>query len=141
MTVLSDFSEELLLEYLFTTIAAADRPTTWWLSLHTDAPGETGVDNEMDTDDDADYTGAVRPEIEFTKLANNSVDNDDNITYSTTDGTASVAITHIGIWGGAAGETVGSGTYLAGGALDGTRTLTSTAPFTIAAGDLVIALN
>jgi len=135
MTILSDFSEELLLEYLFTTIAAADRPTSWWLSLHDGDPADTGA-NELTSGEDTGYTGAIRPEIDFTKLANNSVDNDANITYTPTDGTN--IITHIGIWSSA---TVGSGNYLAGGALDGPRTITSTAPLTIAAGDLIIALN
>ena len=135
MTVLSDFSEELLLEYLFTTIAAADRPTAWFISLHDGDPGDTGA-NELTSGEDSGYTGPIRYEIDFTKAANNTVDNDALITYTPTDGTN--IITHVGIWTSA---TVGSGTYLCGGALDAPRTITSAAPFTIAAGDLVIALN
>ena len=44
----------------------------------------------------------------------------------------------LGIWDSA---TVGSGNYITGGALDGSRTITSTAPLTIAAGDFIQALN
>lgn len=135
MTILSDFSEDLTLVFLFTTGAITTRPTTWFLSLHDGDPGDTGA-NEIGITEDSGYTGAIRPALAFSKLANNSIDNDANCSYTPTDG--STVITHIGIWSSA---TVGSGNYLAGGALDGPRTITSIAPLTIAAGDLIIALN
>ncbi len=130
MTILSDFSEELLLEYLFTAIAAADRPTAWYLSLHDADPGDTGAD-ELTTGEDSGY---ARTTITFVKDANNTVVSVANTTHTPTDGTN--VITHIGIW-----DALTSGNYLAGGELDGPRTITSTAPLTIAAGDLIIALN
>lgn len=135
MTILSDFSEDLALVFLFTTDSIATRPATWFLSLHDGDPADTGA-NELTSGEDSGYTGAIRPAIAFSKLANNSVDNDANVSYTPTDGTN--IITHIGIWSSA---TVGGGNYLAGGVLDGPRTITSTAPLTIAAGDLIIALN
>lgn len=130
MTILSDFSEELLLEYLFTSIAAADRPTAWYLSLHDADPLDTGAD-EITTGEDSGY---ARISITFAKDANNTVDSQANASH--TPGSGTNIITHIGIWDAAT-----AGNFLAGGILDGPRTMTTTAPFTIAAGDLIIALN
>jgi hypothetical protein len=134
MTILADFLEDKVLDHFFVlnqhTVAAG-----LYMSLHDGDPADTGA-NELGPGDDTGYTGAVRPAAAFSKLVNNSVDNDANISYTPTDGTN--IITHIGIWDSA---TVGAGNCYAVGALDGSRTITSTAPITIAAGDLIIAVN
>jgi len=131
MTVLSDYLEDDALSYYFTTDSVGTRPTAWYMSLHDGDPGDTGAD-ELTTGEDSGYARVSG--VTFSKLANNSVTNDANITYNATDGTN--IITHIGIW-----DAASSGNLLVAGALDGPRTITSTAPLTIAAGDLIIAID
>jgi hypothetical protein len=46
MAGFSDFGEELALKFLFTSTTAT-RPTAWYISLYTVAPGETGGGTEV----------------------------------------------------------------------------------------------
>lgn len=46
MAGLSNFAEDLVLDWLFTT-ATATRPTSWYVALYTVAPGEGGGGTEV----------------------------------------------------------------------------------------------
>lgn len=46
MAGLSNFAEDLVLDWLFTT-ATATRPTSWYVALYTVAPGESGGGTEV----------------------------------------------------------------------------------------------
>lgn len=48
MSMLSDYAENALLVWMFTTAAAPTRPTAWFVGLHVGAPGENGA-NEIGT--------------------------------------------------------------------------------------------
>lgn len=46
MAGFTNYSEDLVLDWLFTT-ASATRPTSWYVALYTVAPGETGGGTEV----------------------------------------------------------------------------------------------
>lgn len=58
----SEYSSELILNYLFTT-GTATRPTTWFAGLHTGDPGDDGTANEVDKV--AEDTAYVRKAMTF----------------------------------------------------------------------------
>ncbi len=47
MTDLTNYGENLLLDYLMTSSTAVVRPTAWWVALHTASPTEVGNVGEV----------------------------------------------------------------------------------------------
>lgn len=92
MSGLTDFGENLVQNFRLNN-AAATRPTTWFVALHTGDPGETGAANEVTTIG----TGYARVAVTFGASAGGIVAN----TALVLLGPAAIAwgtITHVSIW-------------------------------------------
>lgn len=44
---LSDYAENLLLDWLFSAVGGLTRPTSWYMALHVGPPGENGLAGEI----------------------------------------------------------------------------------------------
>jgi hypothetical protein len=123
-----------ILTYYFTAGAPMTRPTAWYLSLHTDDPGDTGA-NEVTTA--AAYTNYARKSVTF--AAPTSVD----VGPSTTSNTGAVSfpalsgtgatVTHVGIWTALTG-----GTLLRVGALAVAKTVAAGEVLSFAIGEVIL---
>jgi len=83
---LSNYAENEMLTYFFTTDAMAGaRPATWFVELHTGDPGEDGTDN---------VSGEGRQAVTFGTVANGSTKNDSVPAWVASTG---LTITHISI--------------------------------------------
>lgn len=128
---LSNYSENLVLNWAFTT-GTVTRPTSWYVSLHTDDPGETGA-NETTTGTDADY---VRKSTTFAAATGGSLDNAGAVTWTVATGSGGYTIRHVGVWDAAT-----SGNFLGGGELYSEHTVSASSVVSFAIGDLTIALD
>lgn len=130
MTALSNFAESLAIRWLFDDVAVT-RPTTWFVSLHTADPGETGATGEVGAG-----VGYARQSATFTEDTNGLVDNDAIITFGPNTTTNWGTITHVAVW-----DAVSSGNCLAKGALSASVVININDSLQIAAGALDISLD
>lgn len=128
---LSNYSENLVLKWLLTDTAVT-RPTAWYVSLHTDDPGETGA-NEVTVGTDADY---VRKSATFTDATTGSCSNEGALTWTVASGSAGYTIRHVAIW-----DASTSGNCLAAGALYSEHAVSASSVVSFAIGDLVVSLD
>ncbi len=113
MTALSNFAEDLVSKWLFSS-AAATRPTAWYVALHTANPGETGATGEL--------TGAGgyarQGSIAMTANGDGTIDNDAVLTFGPCSGSDWGSVTHVSIW-----DAVSGGNCLIYGALTAAKTV------------------
>lgn len=128
---LSNYSENLVLTWAFTDTAVT-RPTAWYVSLHTDDPGETGA-NEVVVGTDADY---VRKSTTFTDASSGSCSNEGTTTWTVASGSGGYTIRYVGIWDAAT-----TGNFLGGGALYSEHAVSASSVVSFGIGDLTIALD
>ena len=126
---LSNFSENLLLDWLLTA-GAATRPTTWFLALHTGDPGETGA-NEIAA------TAYARQAIAMGAAASGASISTDSQAFTTTD-VGEITINYVTIWDD---DGTPAGNCLFSGAMTVPRQFSQAKPLTFAAGDIVCALD
>jgi hypothetical protein len=90
MSALSDFAENLLLDWAMTT-GSATRPTAWYVALFTAAPNDAGGGTEVSTG------GYARQTVAFAAASGGTTSNSGAVSF-----TASAAnygtVTHIGIF-------------------------------------------
>ena len=129
----SNSAEDLLVTWMFTTTAVT-RPTTWFVSLHTADPGETGA-NEVVVGTDADY---VRKAITFDDPVAGTGMCLSNAAASWTVAAASAGytVTHIAIW-----TLVSAGTFLISGPLLPNRVLIGSQTHSLNIGEVIAAIN
>jgi hypothetical protein len=124
---LTNTFETTVLTWLLTT-GSATRPTTWYVALFTDDPGESGAGTEISGGSYA------RTAVTFT-VTGDTASNSGAVEFpaaSTSWGT----ITHIGVMDAAT-----SGNMIVYAALTASKTIASGDVFRIPAGDLDITLN
>lgn len=132
MSGISNYAENLLLTWLFTTDPAT-RPTGWHVSLHTADPGETGSSAEVTVGTDASY---ARKSITFDTAASGAIPSDAAVTWTVNAGSAGYTVSHIAIWDAAT-----SGNCLMKGPLPVARALSASQVLTFSAGDIVATLD
>lgn len=134
MSGLTNYAEDLLLTWMFTT-SSATRPTAWYVALHTGDPGETGADNEVVVGTDADY---VRDSITFDDpvASSGQVLSDAAVSWTVDAASAGYTVTHISVW-----DASTSGHCLIKGALPVSRALAANQVLTFSIGDIIAALN
>lgn len=128
---LSNNAENLVLKWLMTDTAVT-RPTAWYVSLHTDDPGETGA-NEVLVATDADY---VRKSATFTDSTTGSCSNEGALSWTVDNASAGYTIRYVGIW-----DAVTAGNFVAGGALYSEHAVSANSVVSFAIGDLVVSLD
>jgi hypothetical protein len=128
---LSNNAENLALKWLMTDTAVT-RPTAWYVSLHTDNPGETGA-NEVLVAADADY---VRKSTTFTDATSGSCSNESATTWTVDSASAGYTIRYVGIW-----DASTSGNFLGGGELYSSHTVSANSVVSFAIGDLTVSID
>lgn len=115
------------LKYYLTGESVMTRPTGWELSLHTDDPGEDGLDNEVG---DATYERqSVSFEMETSAFGEPYAQNDSLVAFPPAD--AAYTVTHMVVW-----DT--SGTVLVIQPLRVARTIAATEQAQVAPGEIKI---
>lgn len=134
MSGLTNYAEDLLLKWAFTT-SSATRPTEWHVALHTSDPTETGAVAEVVVGTDANYT---RKSITFNAPVASSGQalSAGSVTWTVHSGSAGYTVTHISIW-----DASTSGNCLIKGALPVPRALAASQVLTFSTGDIIAALN
>jgi hypothetical protein len=132
MSSLTDYSENLLLDWMMTT-ASVVRPTGWHVALHTANPGETGASAEVTTGTDSDY---VRKSITFGASASGQSESAGAVSWTVNAASAGYTVSHISVWDAAT-----SGNCLLKGALPVPRALVANQVLTFSIGDIIAALD
>ena len=129
MAALSDYAEKLLLDWMMTT-GSATRPTTWFLALFTESPGDAGTGTEVSGN------GYSRQAIAFAEAdsPDGTTENTESVSF-TADGGDWGSVTHIGIY-----DASTTGNLLWHGAMTTSRTVNDTDTLTFAAGSVVLTL-
>ena len=132
MSGLSDYGENLLVTWMFTTTAAT-RPTAWYVALHIGDPGEDGTGDEVTTSLDSDY---VRKAITFDDPSGGQSLSDSQVAWTVNSGSAGYTVTHASIW-----DASTAGNCLIKGALLVSRTLAADGVLTFEIGEVIAAMD
>jgi hypothetical protein len=134
MSGLTNYGEDLLVTWMFTT-SAATRPTAWFVALHTGDPGETGASSEVTVGTDADY---VRKAITFADpvASSGQILSDAQVSWTVAAGSSGYTVTHASIW-----DAVTGGNCLMKGQLPVQRVLAANGVLTFAVGEVVAAMD
>jgi hypothetical protein len=107
MAALSDYSENLLLDWLMTA-GSATRPTAWYVALYTAAPSDSGGGTEVSTG------GYARQSVSFT-VTGDTASNSGAVSF-TASGANYGTVTHVGIF-----DAVSAGNLLWHGAMTASK--------------------
>lgn len=129
MTALSDYAEDLVLDWLLTE-ETATRPTAWYVALHTGDPGEDGSADELSGN------GYQRQEVEFAAASGGATENVSQLTFGPNTDSNWGTVTHISVWDAASG-----GNCLLKGALSSAVTINVGDSLVIGAGNLDVTLD
>lgn len=132
MSALTNHSENLLLNWMFTT-GAVTRPTAWHVALHTADPSETGASAEVTTGTDSAY---ARKSITFDAASGGQSTSLGAVTWTVNGASAGYTVTHISVW-----DASTSGNCLIKGALPVPRALAASQVLTFSIGDIIAALD
>lgn len=132
MTAFTNYAEDLLLDWAFTTDSVT-RPTAWYVALHTADPGETGATAEVVVGTDADY---VRKSVTFASAVSGQSLSSGAVSWTANAGASTYVVTHVSIW-----DASTAGNCLMKGELLVPVTQNASDTFTIPIGDLVAALD
>jgi len=99
MSGLTNFSENLLLQWLLTTDAVT-RPTAVYVALHTGDPGEDAASNEVTTAMDSDY---VRKVITMATPASGQTASSTAVSFQVNSGSSGYTVTHLSLWDASTG--------------------------------------
>lgn len=127
-TALSNFAENLLLNWLLTT-GTATRPTAWYVSLHTADPTDAGTGTEVSGGSYARVSAA------FAAASSGATSNSATLTFPTASGSWGT-VTHVGIW-----DASTSGNLLYYGPLTASASIASGTTYSISSGNLSAALD
>ena len=132
MSSFSDYTENLVLNWLFTTNSAT-RPTAWYIALFTAAPSDSGGGTEVSG---YDYARVVTGEMTVSGTSPTNCTNSNAIEFPAANGGAWGTITHIAIF-----DASTSGHMLGWSSLPASRTITDGDILRIPAGNLDISLT
>ena len=121
----SNALETMLLQWSLTA-GSPTRPTTWFLSLHTGDPGETGASNELSGN------GYARQSIAFT-VSGDTATSSTSQSFGPNSGSNWGTVTHFAIWTASSG-----GTCLYVGAWSGGVAYAVGDTATVAAGQVTV---
>jgi hypothetical protein len=133
MSNLTDYAEKLALDFLMNT-QSATRPTSWFLALHTGAPGETGGSNELATG--SNYARQTSTWVAAASGAG-STTNSNTITFGPSTTSNWGTISSLTIWDNG---TIGAGNCLWQGNLSTARVITVGDSLQFAAGAISLTL-
>jgi hypothetical protein len=128
--VISDYLEAKILNHVLRNTAYTSPGTSVYVSLHTANPTDVG--------NGAEVSGGSYARVQVTAWnapSSRATANTNGITFPTATGSWGT-VTHVGIW-----DAASAGNLLFYGALNVSKTVTSGVTFSIAAGDLDIALD
>lgn len=128
MSALSDYAENLLLDWLMTT-GTATRPTAWYLALFTSSPGDDASGSEVSGN------AYAREAVTFDAASGGSTANDGLITFGPASGGNWGTITHFGIFDAAT-----NGNLLWHGALSASRVVNDGDSIQVPVGNLTLTL-
>lgn len=128
MSALTNFSENLLLNWLMTN-GAASRPTTWYVGLFTAAPSDAGGGTEVSGG------GYARQAVTFNAAVSGATANAGEVSFTATGGNFGT-VTHMAIF-----DAASSGNMLWHGALTASRTVNNGDTLTFPAGDIDLTLD
>ena len=109
MAALSDYSENLLLEWMLTANSPT-RPTAWYVALYTAAPSDSGGGTEVSTG------GYARQSVTFTTTGD-TASNSGAVSF-TASGAGYGTVSHMGIF-----DAVSAGNLLWHGSLTSSKTI------------------
>ena len=128
MAALSDYAEDLLLDWAMTT-GAATRPTAWYVALFTAAPSDSGGGTEVST-------GAyARQSVTFSAASGGTTSNSGTVSF-TASGASWGTITHVGIF-----DSLTTGNLLWHGALTASKTIADGDTLQFDAGNIDLTLD
>lgn len=146
MTAATNYLEAKVLEHIFQNAISGGSAydtssTTWYVSLHTQDPGETGAfTHEQQTNADGASAAYLRKAVNFAAVntAGNtvSISNTGAVTFDQATANYDAQITHIGI-----SDAADAGNMIFKGALSTPKTVTSGDVFQINSGSLTITLD
>jgi hypothetical protein len=125
MAALSDYAENLLLNWMMTS-GSATRPTAWYVALYTAAPNDAGGGTEVSG------SGYSRQSVAFNTASGTggTTSNSGAVTFTASGGSFGT-ITHIGIF-----DASSAGNLLWHGALTASKTIADGDSLQFAAGDI-----
>jgi hypothetical protein len=124
MAALTDYAENLILDWLLTA-GAATRPSAWYVALHTAAPSDSNPSNgELSGD------GYARQSVTFSAASSGATANTADLDFGPASGNWG-EITHFSVWSASSG-----GNALLHGALSAPVTINTNDSFKVPAGDL-----
>jgi hypothetical protein len=132
MSALTNYGENLLLDWMFTA-GAATRPTAWYVALHTADPTEVGTTSEVLVGSDSAYT---RKTVTFAAASGGQSLSTLQVAHTPAVAAGSYTVTHVSICDAAT-----AGNDLMKAALLVPRLISNANPLVIAAGDIVAALD
>ena len=132
MSSFTDYTENLVLNYVFTTNAVT-RPTAWYIGLFTAAPSDAGGGTEVTGNG---YARVVTGTLSVSGTSPTNCTNDAAIEFAAASGGNWGTITHIAIL-----TAITSGTMLGWAALTTSRVINDGDILRIPAGDLDITLT
>lgn len=132
MSSFSDYTENLVLTWLFTT-SSATRPTAWYVGLFTGAPSDTGGGTEVSG---SGYARVATGTMSVSGTTPTTATNGSAIEFAAASGGNWGTITHAAIFDASSG-----GNLIAWGALTTSRTINDGDVFRIPAGSLDVTLT
>lgn len=132
MSSFSDYTENLVLTWLFTT-SSATRPTAWYVGLFTSAPSDTGGGTEISGNG---YARVATGTMSVSGTTPTTATNGSAIEFAAASGGNWGTITHAAIFDASSG-----GNLIAWGALTTSRTINDGDVFRIPAGSLDVTLT
>jgi len=132
MSSFTDYTENLVLNFLFTTNTAT-RPTAWYVGLFTAAPSDAGGGTEVSGNG---YARRVTGTLSVSGTSPTNCTNDAAIEFAAASGGNWGTITHVAIF-----DALTSGNMLGWAALATSRTINDGDILRVPAGDLDITLT
>jgi len=132
MSSFSDYTENLVLTWLFTT-SSATRPTAWYVGLFTGAPSDTGGGTEVSGNG---YARVATGTMSVSGTTPTTATNGSAIEFAAASGGNWGTISHAAIFDASSG-----GNLIAWGALTTSRTINDGDVFRIPAGSLDVTLT
>jgi len=132
MSSFSDYTENLVLTWLFTT-SSATRPTAWYVGLFTGAPSDSGGGTEVSGNG---YARVATGTMSVSGTTPTTATNGSAIEFAAASGGNWGTITHAAIFDASSG-----GNLIAWGALTTSRTINDGDVFRIPAGSLDVTLT
>lgn len=132
---LSNFSENLALNFLFNT-SAVTRPTAWYVQLHMTDPTDTGTGGTEPTITAGDYDRKSLGASGMTTSTASTCSNPAAVSWTADAAAATYTFTHVSIW-----DAVTAGNCLGAGQLAAPETIAASQVLTLPIGKIIAALD